>query len=79
MVKTRDLFNKIRDTKGTFHVKTGAKAPTLDMDVLFPDNDSIDVALTSGPRLEDSVREGPTPEPRKASPLLTQTVETVSR
>lgn len=57
----------------------GAKAPTLDMDVLFPDNDSIDVALTSGPRLEDSVREGPTPEPRKASPLLTQTVETVSR
>ena len=22
--KTRDLFNKIRDTKGTFHVKMGA-------------------------------------------------------
>ena len=21
--KTRDLFNKIRDTKGTFHAKTG--------------------------------------------------------
>ena len=23
MEKTRDLFKKIRDTKGTFHVKTG--------------------------------------------------------
>ena len=23
MGKTRDLFKKIRDTKGTFHVKTG--------------------------------------------------------
>ena len=23
MVKTRDLFNKIRDTKGTFHAKMG--------------------------------------------------------
>ena len=23
MVKTRDLFKKIRDTKGTFHAKTG--------------------------------------------------------
>ena len=23
MGKTRDLFNKIRDTKGTFHAKTG--------------------------------------------------------
>ena len=23
MVKTRDLFKKIRDTKGTFHVKMG--------------------------------------------------------
>ena len=25
MGKTRDLFKKIRDTKGTFHAKTGAK------------------------------------------------------
>ena len=24
MVKTRDLFKKIRDTKGTFHAKTGS-------------------------------------------------------
>ena len=24
MGKTRDLFNKIRDTKGTFHAKTGS-------------------------------------------------------
>ena len=24
MVKTRDLFKKIRDNKGTFHVKTGS-------------------------------------------------------
>ena len=24
MVKTRDLFKKIRDTKGTFHVKMGS-------------------------------------------------------
>ena len=24
MGKTRDLFKKIRDTKGTFHVKTGS-------------------------------------------------------
>ena len=24
MGKTRDLFNKIRDTKGTFHVKIGS-------------------------------------------------------
>ena len=24
MKKTRDLFKKIRDTKGTFHAKTGA-------------------------------------------------------
>ena len=25
MVKTRDLFKKIRDTKGTFHAKMGTK------------------------------------------------------
>ena len=25
MGKTRDLFKKIRDTKGTFHVKMGSK------------------------------------------------------
>ena len=25
MVKTRDLFKKIRDTKGTFHAKMGSK------------------------------------------------------
>ena len=24
MTKTRDLFKKIRDTKGTFHVKMGS-------------------------------------------------------
>ena len=24
MVKTRDLFKKIRDTKGTFHAKMGS-------------------------------------------------------
>ena len=25
MVKTRDLFKRIRDTKGTFHAKMGTK------------------------------------------------------
>ena len=31
MVKTRDLFEKIRDTKGTFHAKMGSIKDRNDM------------------------------------------------
>ena len=33
MGKTRELFNKIRDTKGTFHVKIGIIKYRNDMDL----------------------------------------------
>ena len=33
MVKTRDLFKKIRDTKGTFHAKMGTVKNRNDMDL----------------------------------------------
>ena len=33
MKKTRDLFKKIRDTKGTFHTKMGTKKDRNDMDI----------------------------------------------
>ena len=33
MGKTRDLFKKIRDTKGTFHVKMGAIKDRNGMDI----------------------------------------------
>ena len=33
MGKTRDLFNKIRDTKGTFHAKMGLIKNRSDMDL----------------------------------------------
>ena len=33
MVKTRDLFNKIRDTKGTFHAKMGTIQDKNGMDL----------------------------------------------
>ena len=33
MGETRDLFKKIRDTKGTFHVKMGAINDTNGMDI----------------------------------------------
>ena len=33
MGKTRDLFKKIRDTKGTFHAKTGALKDRNGMDL----------------------------------------------
>ena len=33
MGKTRDLFKKIRDTKGTFHVKTGSIKDRNGMDL----------------------------------------------
>ena len=33
MGKTRDLFKKIRDTKGTFHVKMGTIKDRNDMDL----------------------------------------------
>ena len=33
MVKTRDLFNKIRDTKGTFHAKMGTIKDRNGMDL----------------------------------------------
>ena len=32
MGKTRDLFKKIRDTKGTFHAKVGSIKDRNDMD-----------------------------------------------
>ena len=34
MGKTRDLFKKIRDTKGTFHVKMGTIQDRNGMDVI---------------------------------------------
>ena len=33
MGKTRDVFKKIRDTKGTFHAKTGTIKDRNDMDL----------------------------------------------
>ena len=33
MVKTRDLFKKMRDTKGTFHVKMGTIKDRNGMDL----------------------------------------------
>ena len=33
MGKTTDLFNKIRDIKGTFHAKTGTKKDRNSMDL----------------------------------------------
>ena len=33
MGKTRDLFKKIRDSKGTFHAKMGSKKDTNGMDL----------------------------------------------
>ena len=33
MVKTRDFFKKIRDTKGTFHVKVGSTTDRKGMDL----------------------------------------------
>ena len=33
MGKTRDLFKKIRDTKGTFHTKTGQIKDRNGMDI----------------------------------------------
>ena len=33
MGKTRDLFKKIRDTKGTFHAKVGTIKDKNDMDL----------------------------------------------
>ena len=34
MGKTRDLFKKIRDTKGTFHAKMGSKKDRNYMDLM---------------------------------------------
>ena len=36
MVKTRDHFKKIRDTKGTFHAKMGTIKDRTGMDVMEP-------------------------------------------
>ena len=33
MGKTRDLFNKVRDTKGTFHAKMGTRKERSGMDL----------------------------------------------
>ena len=38
MGKTRDLFKKIRDTKGTFHAKMGIKKDRNGMDLTEEDN-----------------------------------------
>ena len=37
MVKTRDLFKKIRDTKGTFHAKMGTIKDRNVMDLTEPE------------------------------------------
>ena len=38
MVKTRDLFKKIRDTKGTFHVNMGSIKDRNSMDLTEAEN-----------------------------------------
>ena len=38
MGKTRDLFKKIRDTKGTFHAKMGSIKDRNDMDLTEPED-----------------------------------------
>ena len=38
MGKTRDLFKKMRDTKGTFHVKTGSIKDRNGMDLTEADD-----------------------------------------
>ena len=38
MGKTTDLFNKIRDTKGTFHAKMGSIKDTNDRDLTEAEN-----------------------------------------
>ena len=38
MEKTRDLFKKIRDTKGTFHAKMGSINDRNDMDLTEAEN-----------------------------------------
>ena len=38
MGKTRDLFRKIRDTKGIFHAKIGAIKDRNGMDLTEPEN-----------------------------------------
>ena len=38
MGKTRDLFKKIRDTKGTFHAKTGTIKDRNGMDLTEPED-----------------------------------------
>ena len=37
MGKTRDLFKKIRDTKGTFHAKMDTRKDRNDMDLMEAD------------------------------------------
>ena len=38
MGKTRDLFRKLRDTKGTFHAKMGTIKNRNDMDLTEPED-----------------------------------------
>ena len=38
MGKTRDLFKKIRDTKGTFHAKMGSIKDNNGMDLTEPED-----------------------------------------
>ena len=44
MVKTRDLFKKIRDTKGTFHAKMGFIKDRNDRDLTEADDIEIEMA-----------------------------------
>ena len=42
MGKTRDLFKKIRDTKGTLHAKMGSIKDRNGMDIMIKDRNGID-------------------------------------
>ena len=44
MEKTRDLFKKIRDTKGTFHAKMGLIKDRNGMDVTEAEDNKEEVA-----------------------------------
>ena len=41
MGKTRDLFKKIRDTKGPFHAKMGTIKDRNNMEIYIYDNDKL--------------------------------------
>ena len=59
MGKTRDLFKKIRDTKGTFHAKMGSKKDRNGMDLTEAEGSncwwSVFVHLGSSPKNKRNV------------------------